>query len=95
MARLTIGVSQFNVTQGRDEEPACAEVEIASGLDGFPADGDYAKLQNGGYPVLSVHAAGEETEHRVSFQIVGYENIDALRRYCEMTLDLYDRGRLE
>lgn len=31
----------------------------------------------------------------VAFQVQGYDDIDALRRYCEMTLEHFKNGHLE
>jgi hypothetical protein len=45
-------------------------------------------------PQLSIEVFVEGTAHSASVDVWGYEEIDALRRYCEMTLELFDRGRL-
>lgn len=63
-------------------------VHVMSYLDGPSNTGVY-------YPVLSVAMKTDCGQTLSSMRIESYEEIDALRRYCEMTLDLFDRGRLE
>jgi len=50
-------------------------------------------------PILKVKTASGEYAAQdncdAMLEISGYEEIDALRRFCEMALELFDKGRLE
>lgn len=47
------------------------------------------------WPYLDFSVRAFNDEDLAIFRVMGYEDIDLLRRYCEMTLELFRDGRLE
>lgn len=81
MAKLVIQVNACNI----------GDVDNSSeiGIDSY-TQGEGIDKQ----PVLDF-VVGEGINDSICFLVTGYDDIDALRCYCEMTLDLFEKGRLE
>ena len=92
-AKLAIGSL---ITFGmRDGQPTHERSEFAS----LGAANNIENTGNGTRPLIEFWIVRDEWEEgqsrdAASFQLVGYDKIDELRRYCEMTLAHFDKGIL-
>lgn len=87
MAKLCIGVGGLTVGSGVGQMTVSGILEGMCGADGAVIDG--------GWPELRFLINDDEDEaHLIGFEITSIEDIDALRRYCEMVLEHHKQGVL-